>query len=76
MVDEHAAQAEPMLQHEDALNRIPSAEFVAVWRSLVGEPPAMMLESRSEMIRLLVDSIPIAGPVGTAEAENNPNRRA
>ncbi|UYW27331.1 hypothetical protein [Methylorubrum extorquens] len=40
----------------DVLADLPQAEFVARWRSLVGEPPAIMLESRSEMIRLLVDS--------------------
>ena len=50
MTDEHTAQAEPMLQHDDALNRIPSAEFVAVWKALVDELPVLMLESRSEMI--------------------------
>lgn len=40
----------------DVLADMPQAEFVARWRSLVGEPPAIMLESRSEMIRLLVES--------------------
>ncbi|WP_246687760.1 hypothetical protein [Methylorubrum extorquens] len=40
----------------DVLADLPQADFVARWRSLVGEPPAIMLESRSEMIRLLVDS--------------------
>jgi hypothetical protein len=39
---------------------------VAAWRAIVGEPPAIMLESRSEMIRLLVDSTP-AAPSGLDE---------
>ena len=37
-------------------------DFIAAWRGLVGEPPAIMLDSRSEMIRLLVESIPVAPP--------------
>lgn len=44
----------------DKLSHLPQAEFVAAWVALVGEPPATMLESRSAMIRLLVDSAPIA----------------
>jgi hypothetical protein len=39
---------------------------VAAWRVIVGEPPAIMLKSRSEMIRLLVDSTP-AAPSGLDE---------
>jgi len=40
----------------DALAHLPLATFVAGWRAIVGEPPAVMLENRSEMIRLLVES--------------------
>lgn len=62
MLDERAMPSDPMLLHEDALTHIPRAAFVAGWRALVGEPPATMLESRSEMIRILVNSIPVAQP--------------
>jgi hypothetical protein len=31
-------------------------EFVAAWRMLVGEPPAIMLSDRGVMIRLLVSA--------------------
>ena len=48
------------LAASDALGRLPAEEFVSRWRAIVGEPPAIMLESRSEMIRLLVDSTPPA----------------
>ncbi len=34
-----------MLHHEDALNRVPTDEFVTVWKTLVGEPPTMMLRA-------------------------------
>jgi hypothetical protein len=40
----------------DALAHLPEAEFVSHWCAIVGEPPAIMLESRSEMIQLLVES--------------------
>ncbi len=42
----------------DALTQLSEAEFVSRWRSIVGEPPAIMLESRSEMIQVLVESAP------------------
>lgn len=42
----------------DTLADLPEAEFVSHWRSIVGEPPAIMLESRSEMIQVLVESTP------------------
>ena len=58
MINERAASAEPISQPEDRLAHMPEAEFLAAWKALVGEPPAAMLESRSEMIRVLVDSSP------------------
>ncbi|UYW29515.1 hypothetical protein OKC48_13730 [Methylorubrum extorquens] len=42
----------------DALADLPDAEFVSHSRNIVGEPPAIMLENRSEMIQLLVESTP------------------
>jgi hypothetical protein len=44
----------------DTLAHIPPADFVAAWRTIVGEPPAVLLPSRSEMIRILVESMPVA----------------
>jgi hypothetical protein len=44
----------------DALERIPLAEFIACWRLLTGEPPAVMLDDRSQMLALLVESVPAA----------------
>lgn len=32
--------------------------FIEQWKRLVGEPPAAMLESRSLMLALLVESVP------------------
>ena len=52
----------------DTLTNLPLADFVAAWRRLVGEPPAVMLDSRSEMIRLLVESVPVAQPSPAGEA--------
>ena len=33
------------------------ADFVAAWRSRVGEPPAVMLDSRAEMIGILAEAM-------------------
>lgn len=46
----------------DRLALLSRAEFVARWRSIVGEPPAIMLDCRREMIRLLVESASLASP--------------
>lgn len=43
-----------------ALARLPVAVFVTQWRFMTGEPPAIMLESRGEMLALLVQSVPVA----------------
>ncbi len=39
---------------------MPLAAFVSRWRVITGEPPAIMLESRREMLTLLVQSVPVA----------------
>jgi hypothetical protein len=55
--------------HEDrpgALARLPVAVFVTQWRFITGEPPAIMLESRGEMLALLVQSVPVAPLVPVA----------
>lgn len=51
---------DPDLTRSDALTRMPLRDFISRWCWIVGEPPATMLASRSEMIRILVASAPIA----------------
>lgn len=58
MVNEPAAPVEPMSQPEDQLAHISEVQFLTAWKALVGELPAAMLKSRSEMIKMLVDSTP------------------
>lgn len=41
----------------EALGRMSARDFVAAWRSLVGEPPAVILEDRAEMIRILAEAV-------------------
>lgn len=60
MSSERIIPTEPVPQPEDTLTQMPQPEFIAGWKALVGEPPATMLEDRSEMIRVLVESTPIA----------------
>ncbi|MGU3542006.1 hypothetical protein [Methylobacterium sp. A52T] len=45
---------------QDALAELPAGDFVRRWRQITGEPPAILLNSRSEMIALLVESVPMA----------------
>jgi hypothetical protein len=46
----------------DALDAMPEGEFVKGWKAIVGEPPAVMLGRRADMVRVLVESMPIAKP--------------
>ena len=48
---------------QDGIAVLSREEFIARWHSIVGEPPAIMLECRAAMIRLLVEASPIAAPV-------------
>jgi hypothetical protein len=60
-----------------ALACMPPAEFVARWRALTGEPPAVMLDNRSEMLALLVESVPAAPlmlPRAVEPADDSPCR--
>ena len=65
MTNLRVASTEPESQSEDTLARMSQLEFIAAWKAMVGEPPAMMLSSRSEMIWLLVDSTSIEPPAGS-----------
>lgn len=49
----------------DTLDDISEGEFVKRWKALVGEPPAVMLSSRADMVKVLVESVP---PATTADA--------
>lgn len=43
-----------------ALEDLPLGTFIAAWRAFTGEPPAILLSTRSEMLALLVESVPAA----------------
>ncbi|MFB0491924.1 hypothetical protein ABIE45_004510 [Methylobacterium sp. OAE515] len=43
-----------------AVAELPVTDFVRRWRMLTGEPPAVLLASRTEMLALLVESTPAA----------------
>jgi hypothetical protein len=64
MINLRVASTEPVSQSEDTLAHISHDKFLAAWEAMVGEPPAMMLESRSAMIRVLLESAPIAAEGG------------
>lgn len=46
------------LPSAEALTLMSAAEFVSAWCRIVGEPPAIVLESRREMIRILAGDMP------------------
>ena len=71
MFDQRAAPTEPARHAEDTLAHISGPAFIAAWKAMVGEPPTTMLDSRSEMIRVLVASTPAAlvGDMPTKLAE-------
>jgi len=57
----------------DALDAMPEGEFVKGWKAIVGEPPAVMLDSRADMVRVLVESVPIATPdLADTSVKNQP----
>ncbi|MGU3329372.1 hypothetical protein ACLBXB_20775 [Methylobacterium mesophilicum] len=64
MINEHVVPTEPVPGSGDTLTQMSQPEFIAGWKALVGEPPATMLEDRSEMIRVLVESVSIAPEAG------------
>lgn len=43
-----------------AMADLPTAVFVERWRLITGEPPAILLNSRTAMLALLVESTPVA----------------
>jgi hypothetical protein len=60
MLDERALLTDTLSLRQSRLESLPETDFVAAWAALVGERPAAMLDSRSEMIRLLVESTLVA----------------
>ncbi len=44
-----------------ALDDLTSEEFSKRWTGLVGEPPSAMLDDRSRMLAILVESVPVEG---------------
>ena len=55
-------RTDPASVEPDTLEAMPQGEFVRGWKAIVGEPPAIMLDSRTDMVRVLVESVPIATP--------------
>ena len=55
-------RTDPASMEPDTLEAMPQGEFVRGWKAIVGEPPAIMLDSRTDMVRVLVESVPIATP--------------
>ncbi|MCJ2070018.1 hypothetical protein MKK75_14640 [Methylobacterium sp. J-030] len=49
---------------------MPTEAFVAAWRTITGEPPAILLSLRAAMIALLVSSMPVAPLQPTVPAWN------
>jgi hypothetical protein len=43
-----------------AVADLPTAVFVERWRLITGEPPAILLNSRTAMLALLVECTPVA----------------
>ena len=68
MISECLMSTEPVSVSKDTLAQMSPSEFVAAWKALMGEPPATLLESRSEMIRILVESTPSVPPAGAGVA--------
>lgn len=52
--------ADYSIPSSDRLAAMPVEAFIAGWRTITGEPPAILLNSRVAMIALLVASIPVA----------------
>lgn len=65
MSSERTIPTESVPRLEGSLNQMPRPEFIRRWKALVGELPATMLEDRSEMIRVLVESMPIVPLAGS-----------
>ena len=54
-----SSTADSPIPLSDTLAAMPTEAFVAAWRTMTGEPPAIMLTSRAAMIALLVASMPL-----------------
>lgn len=54
----------------DTLADLPIDLFIKRWRQITGEPPAVLLNSRSAMIALLVESVPIA-PIAVRDGSHD-----
>ena len=55
-------QTQPTSTRPDAIDTMEEGEFVKGWKAIVGEPPAIMLDSRTDMVKVLVQSVPVATP--------------
>lgn len=66
-VKEPSMTERPSAHLSAELTLLNDEEFSDRWRALVGEPPAIMLPDRAEMIQLLVESVASAHPVADCE---------
>lgn len=48
------------------IDELSAETFAQRWKELVGELPAVMLESRRQMLLLLVESLPVEGLIPTS----------
>ncbi|TXN71591.1 hypothetical protein [Methylobacterium sp. WL6] len=48
------------MEAKGTLAQLSVADFVKGWRAIVGEPPSIMLDDRSEMIKHLIEGVPAA----------------
>ena len=55
-------QTQPTSTRPDAIDTMAEGEFVKGWKAIVGEPPAIMLDSHADMVKVLVESVPVATP--------------
>ncbi|GJD47287.1 hypothetical protein AFCDBAGC_5180 [Methylobacterium cerastii] len=71
-------EPKPSSAKEDSLDDMSEREFLDAWKAIVGEPPAIMLSSRAEMVRVLAESVPVAtpGPADRAETDQQEAKSA
>ncbi|APT34290.1 hypothetical protein MCBMB27_04999 [Methylobacterium phyllosphaerae] len=60
MVSSAPPEKDPLATAAEAVADLPTNVFVTRWQQITGEPPAILLNSYSEMIALLVASVPMA----------------
>ena len=65
--------AECLTSSPEAVDDLPDRSFLESWRLITGEPPAILLDSRAEMLALLVESTPEVTLEPTLPARDEPD---